>query len=129
MKRTNAAPAGANGNSGHTSLPEVTEQKGDLLILNLWKQGTNSVHEMRAVNTDAPTYQKKDPEKFLHEADRGKKKMYLEACLQQLRHFSPLCFLGGWAAGGGGDGYPEKDSQLPDQVEAILLLTYPHVFE
>ena len=33
----------------------------------------------------------------------------------------PLFRLGGWAAGGGGDGYPEKDSHLPDQVEAVLL--------
>ena len=44
---------------------------------------------MRFVNTDAPTPQKKDPEKCLHEAERGGKKMYLEACLQQRRHFSP----------------------------------------
>ena len=43
---------------------------------------------MRDVNTDAPTHQKKDPEKSLHEAERGKNKMYLEACLQQRRHLS-----------------------------------------
>ena len=29
-----------------------------------------------------------DKEKCLQEADRAKKKMYLEACLQKLRHFS-----------------------------------------
>ena len=51
---------------------------------------TDSVPNMRVVNTDAPTYQKKEPEKCLHEAERGKKKMYLEACLQQRRHFSPF---------------------------------------
>ena len=34
----------------------------------------------------------------------------------------PLCRLGGRAAGGGGDGYPKKDSQSPgQQVEAVLL--------
>ena len=34
----------------------------------------------------------------------------------------PLCCLGGQAAGGVGDGYPEKDSQSPGyQVEAVLL--------
>ena len=89
-KRTKAAPAGANGNISHTAEPEVTEQKGDLLIRNLWQQGTNSVHDMRVVNTDAPTYQKKEPEKCLHKGERGKKKMYLEACLQQRWHFSPF---------------------------------------
>ena len=45
---------------------------------------------MRFVNTDALTYQSKAPEKCLHKAEKGKKKMYLEACLQQQRHFSPF---------------------------------------
>ena len=30
------------------------------------------------------------PEKCLEETEKGKKKMYLEACLQQRRHFSPF---------------------------------------
>ena len=68
--------------------PEVTEQKGDLLIRDLWQQGTDSVHDMRVVNTDALTYLEKAPEKCLHEAEKGKKKMYLEACIQQRRHIS-----------------------------------------
>ena len=34
----------------------------------------------------------------------------------------PLYHLGGQAAEGGGDGYPEKDSQSPGhQVETVLL--------
>ena len=57
---------------------------------NLWQQGTDSVHDMRVVNTDRPTHKKKYPEKCLHEAERGKKKIYLEACLQQRWHFSPF---------------------------------------
>ena len=48
---------------------------------------------MRVVNTDALTYQLKAPEKCLHEAEKGKKKMYLEACLQQRRQFSPFVTL------------------------------------
>ena len=34
-----------------------------------------------------------DPEKCLHEAEWGEKKIYLEACLQQRRHFSPFFAL------------------------------------
>ena len=34
----------------------------------------------------------------------------------------PLCSLGGWAAGSGGDGYPEKDSQSPGHKLATALL-------
>ena len=73
-----------------TELPEVMEQKGDLLIRDLWKQGTESVHNIRVVNTDALSYLKKAPDKCLHEAEKGKKKMSLEACLQKRQHFSPF---------------------------------------
>ena len=45
---------------------------------------------MRVVNTDALTYQLKAPEKCLHKSEKGKKKMYLEAYLQQRRHLSPF---------------------------------------
>ena len=43
---------------------------------------------MRVVNTDAESYWEKSPERCLEEAERIKKKMYLEAFLQQRRHFS-----------------------------------------
>ena len=61
VKRTKATPAGSNGNSEHPAAPDVTDQKGDLLIRYLWKQGTDSVHDMRVVNTDALTYRMKEP--------------------------------------------------------------------
>ena len=66
-----------------TAVPEVTERKGDLLIRDLWQQGTDSVHDICVVNTDALSIARKTPEKCLHEAERGKKKMYLEDCLHQ----------------------------------------------
>ena len=63
MKSPKTAPYGANRNISPSVAqpPEVTEQKGDLLIRHLWQQGTESVHDMCFVNTDAPTHQKKDP--------------------------------------------------------------------
>ena len=45
---------------------------------------------MRVVNTDAKTNTVKTMDDCLQEAERGKKWMYLEACLQQRRHFSPF---------------------------------------
>ena len=45
---------------------------------------------MRVVNTDSKSHYAKTPEKCLQEAERGKKRMYLDACLQQLRNFSPF---------------------------------------
>ena len=61
---------------------EATEQKGDLLIRDLWKNGTESVHETRFVNTEAKSHSAKTPEKCLHKAEQAKKKIYLEPCLQ-----------------------------------------------
>ena len=45
---------------------------------------------MRVGNTDAKSYWEKSPKKFLEEAEKNKRKMYLERCLQQRRHFSPF---------------------------------------
>ena len=72
------------------SPPEVKEQKGDLLIRDLCQNRTDSVHDMRVVKTDAKSHSGKTPEKYLQEVDRGKKRVYPEACLQKRRHFSPL---------------------------------------
>ena len=69
---------------------EATENKGDILIRNLWQKGTDSVHYMCVVKTGTKYHSRKTPEECLQEAERGKKRMYLEACLQQRRHFSPF---------------------------------------
>ena len=45
---------------------------------------------MRVVNTDAKSQSSKTPEKCLQESERVKKKMYLEACLQQFQHLYPF---------------------------------------
>ena len=84
MKRTKSQPAGPRDSTtpGDTQT-EATEQKGDLLIRDLWANRTDSVHDMRVVNTDAKSYWERTPEKCLEEAEKGKKKMYLEAFLQQ----------------------------------------------
>ena len=45
---------------------------------------------MCVINTDAKYYWEKTPERCLEEAERGKKKMYLEDFLHQRQHFSPF---------------------------------------
>ena len=52
--RLKAQPARPSNNTKQAdSPPEATEQKGDLLIRDLWANGTDSVHDVRVVNTDA----------------------------------------------------------------------------
>ena len=63
MKTTKSTPSGVGGKKDHAVAPpsEVTEQKGYLLIRELWQQGTDSVHDMRVVNTGAQSHRTKNP--------------------------------------------------------------------
>ena len=84
-------PAGPSDTTDPDGTPsEATEQKGDILLQYLWQNGTDSVHDMRVVNSDAKSYWEKSPKKCLEDAEKSKKKMYLKRCLQQRRHFSPF---------------------------------------
>ena len=69
-KRKKATPDGDSGTTDQSGAlpPEVTEQKGDLLIRELWQNGTDSIHDMRVVNTDAKSQLAKAPDKCLQEA-------------------------------------------------------------
>ena len=56
VKRTKDTPARASGKTDQAGAPppEVTDQKGNLLIRDLWQNGTDSVHNMRVVSTYLP---------------------------------------------------------------------------
>ena len=92
MERPKANPDRTTGATEHDNAPpkDYTEQKGDLLICDIWKNRTDSVHGMRVMNTDAKSHLAKPREKCLQEKERAKKFMYLEVCLQQRIHFSPF---------------------------------------
>ena len=62
-------------------------------MLYLWTQGTDSIHDMRVVNTDAVSYQSKTPEKCMETAEREKNSNYLNSCLNKLIHFTPFVAL------------------------------------
>ena len=46
--------------------------------------------DVRVTDTDAPSYQSRDPIKVLETQEREKKRKYLEPCLAQRRHFTPF---------------------------------------
>ena len=77
---------------------------------------------MHAVNTDAKLHRTKDPERCLQEVERGEE-ADVHGCMPPAAPaLLPLCCLGGWTAGVGGDGNLEEVSQSPGhQVVAILL--------
>ena len=92
MKRPKAKLDRTKGTTVPVDTPplDTTEQKGGLLIRDLWQYGTDSVHDMLFVNTDAKSYLAKNPEKCLQEVEKAKKKIYLDAFLQQRRYLYPF---------------------------------------
>ena len=74
MKRTKAKPAGPSDTTyPDDTLPDATEQKGELLLRDLCQNGTDSVHDMRVVNTDAKSYRENSPKKCMEEAEKSKR--------------------------------------------------------
>ena len=66
VRRTKAKPAGPSGITDTEDTPtDSTDQKGDLLLRDLWQNGTDSVHNMHVVHTDAKSYWEKPPKKCL----------------------------------------------------------------
>ena len=81
------------GNVKEAPLPEEGEENGENLIRDHWTQGTGSITDMRVVNTDAVSYQSKTLEKCLETLKRKKNSKYLNACLNDHRHFTPSIAL------------------------------------
>ena len=57
MTRPKAKPAGTIGSKDQYGAPppDAMEHKGDLLTRDLWQNRTDSVHDMRVMNTDDKT--------------------------------------------------------------------------
>ena len=66
------------------------ELKGDLIIQDLWTQGTDIIHNMSVVNNDVISHQPQTSKKYLVADKREKKKKYLHACTNKRRHFTPF---------------------------------------
>ena len=51
------------------------------MIQDICTQGTDIIHDIRVMNTDAISYQSKTPEKGLETAKQENKRKYLNTCL------------------------------------------------
>ena len=57
-----------------------------------WKRGTNVMFDIRIVNLDTGSYLCMTPEKTLSKAEKGRKDLYLQACLERRRNFTPMVY-------------------------------------
>ena len=65
----------------------------DLLIRGLWAHGTDCIIDVWVTDTDCKSQRSKDPMKVLKTHEKEKKKKYLESCLEQRHHFTPIVVL------------------------------------
>ena len=73
-------------------MSKSTEERGDLLIRNIWKRQADCILDMPITNLDATSNIHRQPEAVLLSHEREKKK-YIQACLDYRRHFSPVVVL------------------------------------
>ena len=57
------------------------EQKGGLLIRDLWARGADFILDMRVANMGTASYLHKSTDKSLDVAERDNKRKYLDSCL------------------------------------------------
>jgi hypothetical protein len=72
------------------SKPVSEDDRGDILIRGFWDPGTDCIIDVRVTDMDQPSQIATDPAKVLRKHENEKKRKYLQACLEQRRHFSPF---------------------------------------
>ena len=70
--------------------PSSEDERGDILLRGFWERGTDCIVDVRVTDTDAKSYRHRDPDKVIATQEKEKKRKYLEACLEQRRHFTPF---------------------------------------
>ena len=78
------------GQPGQVVVP--IESKADVSSHGLWKRGTTAMFEVRIVNLDAGSYLRMTLEKALVKEEKEKKDLYLQACLERRRTFTPMVY-------------------------------------
>ena len=76
------------GQLGQVVLPG--ESRADISTHGFYKRGTTATFNIRIVNLDVGSYLCMPPEKALAKAEKEKKDLFLQACLERKRTFTPM---------------------------------------
>ena len=93
------------------------ESRADVNAHGLWKRGNTAMSNIRIVNLDAGSYLHITPEKALVKAEKEKKNLYLQACLECIMTFTPIVYSA--------DGIPGAEA-LATQKRLATVLSYKH---
>ena len=69
-----------------------SESRVDVSAHRLWKRGTTAMFGIRIYNLDAGSYLHMTLEKALAKSEKEKKDLYLKACLDCRRTFTPMVY-------------------------------------
>ena len=73
---------------GQVAVP--VESRSDVSAHSFWKQGATSMFEMRISNLDAGSYMRMTPKNDLAKAEKERKGLYIQSCLDHRRSFIPM---------------------------------------
>ena len=73
---------------GHVSVP--AESRTDISVHVLWKRGSTTMFDIRISNLDVGSYLRTMPKKDLAKAEKDKKDLYLQACLDHNYSFTSM---------------------------------------
>ena len=93
----------------------TAELRADVSAHGFWKQGTTAMFDIRIVNLDAGSYLRMTPEKAIAKEEKEKEDLYLQACLERRRTFTPMVYSA--------DGIPRAED-LATQKRLAALLRY-----
>ena len=88
VKRPKAKPAKYKYKQSTPQL-EATEQKGNLLICDLWQNGTDSVYDMHVVNTDTKSYLERTPESVFKRQNGQRRRLTWRHTFSNVNMFRP----------------------------------------
>lgn len=66
------------------------QERGDLLVRGFWTQNTDCIIDVRICDVNQPSYLVRKPSSIIKSSENDKKRKYLDACLEQRRHFTPF---------------------------------------
>ena len=99
------------GQTGQVVVP--AEPRADVSYHGFWKQGTTRMFDIRIVNLDAGSYLYMTPEKALAKAEKEKKDLYLQACLERRKTLTPMVYYT--------DGITGEEALAAQKILAALL--------
>ena len=101
------------GRPGKVVVP--ADSRADVSAHGFWKRGTTAMFDIRIFNFNAGSYLRMMPEKALEKANKEKKYLYLQACLERRRTSTPMVYSP--------DGIPGAEA-LAAQKRLVELLRY-----